>query len=190
MCICETWLTSPPSYQPNNLRGLQQTFVPAVKTTTKGRAADGIILFYNEKIYSITVLPNDQDYLLVKVSDKQFNINFILGIIRSAPSHDIDLLPHKLNDLFISFLSFGHLPLILGGDFDSRIANLNDISEQYADDNLKFSLSRSSLNPCVNTRGRKLVEFMDSLNLILLIGRTHSDTPANITYPPPWESQL
>ncbi|XP_046597852.1 uncharacterized protein LOC124294788 [Neodiprion lecontei] len=97
------------------------------------------------------------------------------------PSRNIN----TLLELFQSTLdetlcSFGHLRILLTGDFNARLGNLNSLPEEVT---LGSNLSpdRVSLDTVTNYRGQKLVECLENNSLILLNGRTLSDTPAQFT---------
>ena len=76
--------------------------------------------------------------------------------------------------------SFANTPLLIGGDFNFRVGNLNSHVEllKYT----AFDCTRVFLDGTLSTNARKLVENLETFNLILLNGRSLNDKPANYTY--------
>lgn len=70
--------------------------------------------------------------------------------------------------------------IIIGGDFNAHVGDLDTAPSE------AFQLgilndTRSSRDNGTDTRGRLIIEFMDTNGFILLNGRTTSDSPANFT---------
>ncbi|KAK9512335.1 hypothetical protein O3M35_000783 [Rhynocoris fuscipes] len=105
---------------------------------------------------------------------KSQDSHFIIGLIYLLPGKEV------LSEL-ISIYSSDYI--ILGGDFNSRIANLNS----YRDDDFIFEgscllSSRISFDNVLNTRGSALVEIMEKFGLKVCNGRSMSDSPSNFIF--------
>ena len=74
------------------------------------------------------------------------------------------------------------LPLIVSGDFNARISNLNTIDGQALQLNSDNFYYRESLDMTFNSRGNTLMQFMDERGLFVLNGRVLGDFPAQYTY--------
>lgn len=113
---------------------------------------------------------------------KSASFYLIYVLVYFKPSLDISV----LLELFESCLQEIILKnpsafVIIGGDFNCRVGNLNPSSEEICHDSYLSEL-RESLDSVVNKKGKMLVEFMEERSLILLNGRLPSDTPGNFTY--------
>lgn len=71
---------------------------------------------------------------------------------------------------------------MLGGDFNSRIANINQIDKNMFSSEGIFSQNRSSVDLVANARGDILVNIMESTGMFILNGRTPSESPTQITF--------
>lgn len=71
--------------------------------------------------------------------------------------------------------------LLIGGDFNSKVGDLNNFPEGFLSDSNLLD-TRTSTDNNINARGRLLSNFMSDHGLVLLNGRTSSDHPAKITF--------
>lgn len=71
--------------------------------------------------------------------------------------------------------------MIVLGDFDARICNLNQGDKQQFN-NVPLNHLRSSLDEIENKNGKTLVDIMEKEGLFAINGRTISDSPANYTF--------
>ncbi|XP_043480334.1 uncharacterized protein LOC122510015 [Leptopilina heterotoma] len=100
-----------------------------------------------------------------------------------APTEDLDSVLDSLN-LNFTYLTenFKNIPIIMGGDFNGRIADLNQLSPDILNFVSCVSAERLSLDKVVNSRGKIITSNFESYDFILLNGRTRSDSPANFTF--------
>uniref|UniRef100_T1HY86 Endo/exonuclease/phosphatase domain-containing protein n=1 Tax=Rhodnius prolixus TaxID=13249 RepID=T1HY86_RHOPR len=84
-------------------------------------------------------------------------------------------------DLFNIYSEYENCYVIIGGDYNSRIGNLNSLDNDiFINSNL--SGFRSSLDDVINKRGVKLVELMESYGMICCNGRSRRDNKGSYTY--------
>lgn len=117
------------------------------------------------------------------VSVTSLHFYFILGLIYIPPDSDFDSAFDALS-LTLNSVSEGYpdLSVVVGGDFNCRMANLNQLSSGMMVDSCVFSNLRSSNDQVLYGRGRSLVSIMESCNLVLLNGRAPRDSPAVFTF--------
>lgn len=121
------------------------------------------------------------DFLIILKLAEGFNI-IILGLIYWRPGKMYDLYLDTLTEI-IEDLSgeYGEYPVILGGDFNSRIGHSNQLSSEVTENSCLLSY-RDSLDSIFNKRGKKLVEMMEESGMIVFNGRSPSDFPAQFTF--------
>lgn len=67
-------------------------------------------------------------------------------------------------------------------DFNSRVANLNQLDNNIFCNIENIFYNRASKDNVLSPRGRELVDLMEDNGMILLTGRTMSDNSANWTF--------
>lgn len=77
---------------------------------------------------------------------------------------------------------YSNLPLIVGGDFNCRIASMNQLDPLCFTQLHCFNPGRQSYDVNVNSKGKHLVELLESYDWAVLNGRSISDTPANFSF--------
>lgn len=112
-----------------------------------------------------------------------FSTTFILGTLYLPPDSNYGELFDELNEILTLIATdYPTLPIVVGGDFNCRVSNLNQVDSDLGQFLLSFYNERKSLNHVINPRGRVLVDIMESNGLVLLNGRSHRDFPANFTF--------
>lgn len=107
----------------------------------------------------------------------------ILGLVYFPPNLNIEAPLAEISDIIsVTNSAYKDIPIIIGGDFNCRVGELNNLLDLQYDNLSRLSLIRSSLDTFSNPRGQKLNDLMESNNFLLLNGRTPGDTPANYTY--------
>lgn len=153
----------------------------AIKDASRGRAKAGIIVALNREYYTSQLLYSAPEYLIIKVNLQSFL--FILCVVYISPNVDVESF---LNDFSVTFdllrMSFANVPVFVGGDFNCRVANFNNLDKYMFNDNDFFSSERMSLDLFIDKRGKLLVDFMESNELFVCNGRSISDTPAQFTF--------
>lgn len=74
------------------------------------------------------------------------------------------------------------IPTVIGGDFNCRVAELNQVDSDLGQLLLPFYCKRKSFDSTVNSRERVLVEIMESNGFVLLNGRSNSDFPGCFSF--------
>lgn len=101
--------------------------VCAVKEKRFGRASGGLMLLVTRNM-KVSILDKCKHWIFVNISSGRFS--FILGIVYFRPSLDInvalDLLELTINNIRFNYAS---LPVFIAGDFNSRVADLNQGDE-------------------------------------------------------------
>lgn len=182
ICVCETWayyenLALPPFL--NEYKVIASCL--AIKEKSVGRASGGIVIMAKEEmVFTTTEIEKSEYWIFLKVKTKVEN--YILGALYLKPNLNNDVILNMLNDTLTSILdTHQHHKFVLMGDFNAKIGQLNQAPE----DTFFFNNvheTRASLHDVVDNRGNKLVNYMESLNLYVLNGRTAGDVPGNVTF--------
>ena len=181
--IYETWNVNEPSVNVTGLSNYAQELLysPAVKTELKGRAKGGIIMCNNKKFSQSKKVYVSSNCILAKIEMSQ--VSFILGVLYISPLTDIKPILNDLREqLNLILQEYPKLPIIIVGDFNSRILNENEIFEESLILNDRIKLNRTSMDMVLNKRGKCLLSCMEEFGLFALNGRSCSDTPAQYTY--------
>uniref|UniRef100_T1HGS1 Endo/exonuclease/phosphatase domain-containing protein n=1 Tax=Rhodnius prolixus TaxID=13249 RepID=T1HGS1_RHOPR len=99
---------------------------------------------------------------------------FIICLVYFKPTSEDEVF-----ELFSSTINsiknrFSQVPFIIGGDFNSRVADLNQCSFELVQDTNIYCY-RNNLDLVCNKRGKSLVDILEELGFLLLNGRTKSD---------------
>ena len=119
--------------------------------------------------------------MFIKINKNNFN--FIMGIIYISPTTNIEDVLNILKDQLCSIQqNFINYSIILCGDFNSRIASINNTIDENILFNFRISCDRFSHDLVLNTRGKILLDFMESSGFYVINGRSPSDSPAQYTH--------
>lgn len=77
---------------------------------------------------------------------------------------------------------FSNYQLFLIGDLNARTGSKQTEEEEILFENTNITTNRISLDEEINTRGRILINLLDSHGLYILNGRTPGDTPGSFTF--------
>ncbi|CAG5073425.1 Similar to X-element\ORF2: Probable RNA-directed DNA polymerase from transposon X-element (Drosophila melanogaster) [Cotesia congregata] len=177
-CICETWASSEIT-----LLGDWDKFTivtsPAVKEKCMGHACGGIAIIARRGL-EIKVINSSDSWLFVSVSaGLSF---FVLACVYIRPSRNmaasLDILQQTLDEINETTV---YPPIILTGDFNAHVGNLDDISEDLII-GTNLTEFRTSIDTKVDTRGHKLYSFLQNNSMHFTNGRTISDSPGKITH--------
>lgn len=179
ICLYESWILDstfpciPPHYW--------YVHVPARKVMLYGRASGGILILYNDKYYTINVILKSDVFIFLNVCTS--NNNFILGVVYRPQTVKLQNFLEELSfSLEKLFYSFPGLDIILGGDFNCRVAQLNQINNNVIGNNFNFASSRCSCDTIYNNNGNELTKVLESYGFLLLNGITKKDSQGNFTY--------
>lgn len=179
-CFSETWSDDPrPTSLPGNLSNFLSTKSPALRDCSRGRASGGLLSIAEQHLKPETVEVSPW-WIFTKIDCHP--VGAIIGSFYFSPSLDLkyllDLLQEVLNDLVLRFEN--HI-FVLGGDFNCRVGNL-DLAFEEVFEGSQLDVDRSSLDGTSNARGSSLSDFMHSNGLVLINGRSVSDSPAQFTF--------
>lgn len=179
LCINETWVDRPTlPYLPSQVTSQHS---PATRTAKTGRAKGGIALIYNKNIYNANILGQSHNYIVATISTKNKVFNLIT--VYFPPDFDSDTIIKETDAALDLVEKFNpHSPIIMGGDFNCRVALLNQLDFPTLDINPSLLHERKSMDPIVSSKAKCLVGLLESNDLVLLNGRTYSDTPAHFTF--------
>lgn len=182
MCLSETWCTEGitlPAWTADF--AVVQTY--ASKKKNKGHARGGIIILLDKNIYKFTLIDQNQDFIAVKITNTNANLQFILITVYLGPSIDFNTAIGNLNSYIALILKhYPHIPLYIGGDFNSRVGSLNSLQKYVLGNSDNAQETRVSLDPVINGRGRKIIESFENNSMIILNGRYPGDYPGQFTY--------
>lgn len=115
--------------------------------------------------------------------------HLIIGCIYLSPTYKyetlIELLTLTLNGINDKYPD---LPIVIAGDFNANIGNLNQVDVEMLESSAIFSEKTS--NPVTNKKGKLLVDCMEYQGLLVRNGRTRNDRPADHTHTHPQGSSV
>lgn len=181
-CAYETWLTSAPT----NLQGRREQYLHywanATKDKSMGRASGGLVVAVRKERLIVEVLDTSNLWIFIKVSSAELNFNCVIGAIYVRPSYDLQVALEILRPSLCEWLDkYANCLFIIGGDFNARVGNEGDVSEEILESTALYC-KRQSHDETVNSRGRTLMDFMEEIGFLLLNGRTESDRVGNFTF--------
>lgn len=154
VCVSETWMTSSPQFCPPFNFNLIDS--PAVRTPERGRASGGLVIALNTSKYKYKTIKITEQNIFVEINS--CNGNFIIGVIYLKPDSNIDLFCIEFNEIIALINNnYPNLPLFVGGDFNVRIDDLNQLNDEILPENVNITSTRSNLDKVINKKGRELV---------------------------------
>lgn len=177
----ETWLINDDFVLPPWLQKYTPFTSKAVKTSVRGRAGGGLLKLIHERLVnSVSVTECCRYWLFINTGIE--TVPMIIGNIHLPPSCDTDSCLDELTNTVINITnSFPDHGLILTGDYNAHVGDLNNLEEEILANTDLYDLRLVS-HKNINRRGRFLVDAMESLGLILCNGRSNSDRPGENTY--------
>ena len=153
----------------------------AKKTAVRGRASGGLIILYNERRYkNVKILFKSDNYIFIVIPEK--NKNLVIGLTYINDKTNIKIILEEIEGIINNlYIRFKDLYLIIGGDFNARIADQGEIDPVQLPSMTLFTAERKSLDKKVDQRGRELLEFCEKNDLYITNGRFPADQPANFT---------
>lgn len=155
--ICETWLTTmDKSNFLSRKPGMEIILSPAVKTEKFGRPKGGLLILWDSRLFKVNIIKSTSQYIIIKINVQ--NRNLIAGIVYLNPNSDIVKDLSELNDTInVIKNQYPNLPFYLGGDFNSRVSDLNQINNEIEIENINVSNERKNLDIEINNRGFPVV---------------------------------
>lgn len=179
ICLAETWLVNGRKILCNQKKHFQVIQANAVKKQGRGRPSGGMLIAFNPEIYKELDKKTSNNCLMVRLEIEKTEIIICCCYIRE--SDDIPSFFSNYDNL-LNEITKGNddIPILLCGDFNSRIANLNSFNEGLILPN--GSSARDSKDKVENKRGRTLCEELEARSFLVLNGRIQGDIPANFTF--------
>lgn len=179
--MSETWIdNTKQNLNFSHFMNHQHILSPATRESKMGRARGGLLVYY-AKEYKVEKLYVTEDFifLIVNINSKKV----IIGSVYANPNSNFENFLSNLDNLIYECsLRFPNSPMIIGGDFNAKIGNLNQLGENFLLQSTNLYNNRSSLFEEINKRGKLLVEYFEKNGFIVVNGRTKKDNPAQTTY--------
>lgn len=157
--------------------GFTLKWVSARRVAAVGRASGGMLLGYKSTKREWNAnwrCVNGRDIVIVKIKEKEIRV---VPIYVNCSDWESEF--REIENL-LSLVS--RYNCILIGDFNARIGELQGLEC----DNINWSESvkndRKSYDGVINARGRKLIDLMDDMGMIVLNGRTNGDMNGELTF--------
>lgn len=177
----ETWTLSAPKIPPPWDKYTNH-HAPATKDKSVGRPSGGL-LFLCCPGPEMTVVESTNAWIFAHVQTP--GTSLIVGVVYFKPSYDILVLLDSFQQTLTDIQDkYPHLPVIVGGDFNARVGELNAL-EPYMLHGTALTANRLSWDASPMKRGTELVNFMEANGFSLLNGRTPGDIPGNFTFTGP-----
>lgn len=165
------------------------------------RNSGGLLVCYKKELHgNITIIDKSTENMIwVKLKKEYLNIkkNLIIGGIYNSPinstynKRNTDDIFEKIQDKIMTLSQENHI--LIGGDFNARTGNMQDIIEENDNDtdvlNLphnyevsRYKTLRNNQDQHTNTYGTKLIELATNSNMKILNGRILGDLLGKYTY--------
>jgi hypothetical protein len=178
ICICETWLEDNLS----SLHVLEDYNVitkVAVRNFETGRASGGMLIL-TKKNLRCTIVEMNNIFIFVKVENE--NLCAIVGLVYFKPDSVKDSI--KQLEIFLenNEHTLGTMPVIVGGDWNARIGNLNQPFDDAIFHDSCLLQERVALDTVTDRSGEELVDIMERNLFHVINGRSVGDCPAQYTF--------
>lgn len=180
VCLCETWLVYKICYLNKKKRDFSVIQAEAKKCEGRGRPSGGLIVAYNEKIFKKLNEKITDDYIILQLESIKSGKKLCVCNCYARSKIKINEYWEKFEGDMKVHSDKSDCPLIIVGDFNSRIGTLNSYNEVVHMGCLINE--RKTMDKERDKRGKEFIENIEDMELLVLNGRTSSDTPANFTY--------
>ena len=172
VCLNETWRLENEIVLPLPFKKFQGIVSPATKDFTRGRGIGSMCVLYDEDIVTeFELLDNNTIWIAAKCIIQGKDFILVNVYIRERDFADrLKLLADGLRGLAENY----ECPVLVGGDFNSRIGNLNQLDECVTVGS-SFTGQRQARDVKMNKNGILLVENMEEIGLFTLNGHSRSD---------------
>lgn len=176
LCIYETWSNNVDQCAANFSEEMHVLQSPAWREAERGRYMGGILVATSKKIYTSELLVNESEFLIVKIKCRK--LEFLLCVVYSSPLSNFKNFLCNFDQVLSPIRAIHeHLPIFVGGDFNSRLVDVNRMDGYLLFDESRIFRKRLSRDEIISRRGRELNKYMELNGMVLLNGRTVSDCP-------------
>ncbi|CAG5082975.1 Similar to X-element\ORF2: Probable RNA-directed DNA polymerase from transposon X-element (Drosophila melanogaster) [Cotesia congregata] len=178
--ITETWKTEPTRLHSFFETNYHKIWSKANKEHILGRPSGGLLLLISKKLPEPQVVEITQHWIIIELIKGQNRV--VIGLCYFRPSMALNtiLVPFQ-ETISATEESFDSNIFIIGGDFNAHIAEENILPEELCSDS-QLESHRLSNDKKLDARGKEFLNFMEENGLIVINGRTKSDTPARSTF--------
>lgn len=180
VCLCESWHLKQKVQLCKKLKDFCIVQSVAKKQEGRGRPSGGMITSFNEKVYQKIEEIVSDDYIIVLLKSEETKKKICVCSCYARSKTNITEYWEKFADDLRKIEVNKETPLVVVGDFNSRVGTLNSYGEfvnMYG-----LTNERTTMDKERDRRGQEYVECIEQLGLMILNGRTKSDSPANFTY--------
>lgn len=177
ICIQETWLEC--DNLKLNFENYNYFHVPGTRQRSKGRSSGGLLMMWKSNVSCFRVLKSCKNWVLV-----YFKAHFgdlIIVNVYFPPNLLCSYINLLAEDIAEISLTFPDSYLLVGGDWNARIADHQVVEELIFEDTSLFA-QRESLDKASNREGKTLLSWAEANGLYVVNGRCRSDTPGQFTY--------
>ena len=178
LCLSETWLINKIKSLPKFLDGYTYFDYPAKKNKILGRASGGICILVNPELAkSPTIKEINECFIAIECIIVNIKTLVISVYLKQA------IFEESLDNLvsYLKQLDLSTNPIIIGGNFNARIGENNQLDDSLVKDT-NFNPIRKASDQVINKYGQMVLEELEKLGLVVLNGRSHSDQGGNMTY--------
>jgi len=153
-------------------------WIPAVRTASRGRASGGCLFGIRKELYNTCAIDfiTSDDVTVMRIRYER-EMLYIVPAYLNCNKWTADF-----EQLYNFCIQFGSDNVLVVGDLNARIGALQ-ATTQSADTSCDFSrVIRKAKDTVLDDKGIKLVEMCETLNLLILNGRTMSDAEGEFTF--------
>lgn len=178
--LYETWSESPVCI--SQFARYSKIESNAVRNFVTGRGSGGLLILYRNDMFKlIEIVHSHPNFIAVRLRYKEKNLLIISVYIPPKNEHDYVL--DDLNDLLERVAtSYTNDITIIGGDFNGRVASLDQEVSNLVGNWGNMRSDRLSKDLISNNRGEQLLEACSNNGYIVLNGRAAGDSPGNFTF--------
>ena len=180
ICISESWHINKDNLPiPNKLEMIDSL---AIKTAKWGRAAGGLIITFNSNIYkNIETLYKSENYIFIKLNISSKVL--IIGLVYVSPLKDLSCVINTIDEILTVIRNkFKEAEIIIGGDFNARVATENEIDPDRLPSEAVCSRKRKSRDTKIDKRGRDILDLCDRNEIYIMNGRFPGDEEGEFTF--------
>jgi exonuclease III len=169
------------------------------RRSSRGRFSGGILVYVRSRIAHATsrTLQDLEDAVVLELDRDGTRVGLVFAYIPPVGSNYAkEEWSDELEEVILSFRSRGFEDILLMGDWNCRVGELDDRPDPIVEDNEADEISelmdgglsqlnlraRSNLDKTVNQRGPQLLELLQNTSLCILNGRTRGDETGEFTY--------